>query len=121
MTENSKYNIWAQATRNNPHALYRRMRQEDPVFRVIDGLGQTVWFFTRYEDSVAVLKDRRIIKDIRQGIRKSNYFLAVERRAAIRKGLSLIKRAHKTHAIRLSILYCLLQLHQADEDQQLKL
>ncbi len=68
MTKYSKYDIWAQETRNNPHPLYRRMRQEDPVFRVIDGLGQTVWFFTRYEDSVAVLKDGRLIKDVRKNL-----------------------------------------------------
>lgn len=68
MTQTSKYDIWGQGTRNNPHALYRQMRQEDPAFRVIDGMGQTVWFFTRYEDSVAMLRDKRIIKDIRKNL-----------------------------------------------------
>jgi cytochrome P450 PksS len=68
MTDKSKYDIWGQATRSNPHSLYRQMREEDPAFRVIDGLNQTVWFFTRYEDSVAVLKDKRIIKNIQKNM-----------------------------------------------------
>ena len=68
MTDTSKYDIWGQATRNNPHRLYRQMRQEDPAFRVIDGMGQTVWFFTRYEDTIAMLKDRRVIKDIQKNL-----------------------------------------------------
>lgn len=70
MTESSKYDIWGQSTRNNPHPIYKQMRENDPAFRVIDGLNQTVWFFTRYEDSVAMLKDKRIIKNIRQNLPK---------------------------------------------------
>lgn len=65
---NSKYDIWGQATRNNPHPLYKQMREKDPIFRVIDGLKQTVWFFTRYEDSVAMLRDKRIIKNLRRNL-----------------------------------------------------
>jgi cytochrome P450 len=68
MTENSKYNVWSQATRNNPHPLYRQMRENDPAFRVIDGMGQTVWFFTRYADSVSILKDKRAIKNPRKSL-----------------------------------------------------
>jgi cytochrome P450 len=68
MTSESKYNIWSQETRNNPHPLYRQMRENDPVFRVIDGMGQTVWFFTRYEDSVSILKDKRSVKNFRKSI-----------------------------------------------------
>lgn len=65
MTTTSKYNIWSQETRNNPHDLYRQMRQVDPTYRVIDGMGQTVWFFTRYDDSVSMLRDKRSIKNPR--------------------------------------------------------
>lgn len=68
MTETSKYDIWGQATRNNPHPIYRQMREQDPTFRVVDGLGQTVWFFTRYEDAVSVLRDRRIIKNVQKSL-----------------------------------------------------
>jgi len=68
MTSQSKYDVWGQATRNNPHPLYRQMRENDPVFRVIDGMGQTVWFFTRYDDSVSILKDKRSIKNPRKSL-----------------------------------------------------
>lgn len=68
MTAQSKYDIWGRATRNNPHPLYRQMRENDPAFRVIDGLGQTVWFFTRYDDSVSILKDKRAIKNFRKNL-----------------------------------------------------
>ena len=68
MTDTSKYDIWGQATRNNPHPMYRQMRQEDPAFRVVDGMGQTVWFFTRYDDTIAMLKDRRVIKDVQKNL-----------------------------------------------------
>lgn len=68
MTATSKYNIWSQQTRNNPHPLYEEMRENDPVFNVIDGMGQTVWFFTRYDDSVSILRDKRSIKNPRKSL-----------------------------------------------------
>lgn len=68
MTSESKYNVWSQETRNDPHPLYRQMRENDPVYRVIDGMGQTVWFFTRYDDSVSILKDKRSIKNPRKSL-----------------------------------------------------
>ena len=68
MTTASKYNIWSHETRNNPHLLYREMRENDPTYRVLDGMGQTVWFFTRYKDSVSILKDKRSIKNPRKSM-----------------------------------------------------
>lgn len=68
MTERSKYNVWAQSTRNSPHELYRTMREEEPTFRVVDGMNQTVWFFTRHKDSVAILKDSRSIKNVAKSL-----------------------------------------------------
>ena len=68
MTSQSKYDVWGQETRNNPHPLYRQMRENDPAFRVVDGMGQTVWFFTRYDDSVSILKDKRAVKNIRKSL-----------------------------------------------------
>lgn len=77
MTTASKYAIWSRATRNNPHPLYEQMRRDDPIYRVIDGLNHVVWFFTNYEDTVAVLKDKRFIKNGRKNlppeIRKQYY------------------------------------------------
>lgn len=57
--------IWAKEHRTNPHPLYARMRSEAPVYRAISPQsGQPVWFFTRYDDCVAVLKDPRFGKEI---------------------------------------------------------
>lgn len=63
MTAKSKYPIWSSETRARPHALYKQMREQDPIYNVMDGMGQNVWFFTRYHDTVAVLKDPRFMKN----------------------------------------------------------
>lgn len=68
MASTSKYNIWSQQTRNNPHELYRQMRENDPTYTVVDGMGQTVWFFTKYADSVSILRDKRSIKNPRKSL-----------------------------------------------------
>lgn len=59
------YDIWAPEHRANPHPLYARMRREAPVYRTVSQVtGKPVWFFTRYDDCVAVLKDSRFGKEI---------------------------------------------------------
>lgn len=58
------YPIWSDAARRDPHALYARLRAEAPVYKGTGPVsGNTFWFFTRYEDCVALLKDQRFIKD----------------------------------------------------------
>lgn len=60
-----QYDIWGRETRANPQALYERMRQETPIYGGIGPqTGRTFWFFTRYTDCVAVLKDQRFGKEI---------------------------------------------------------
>jgi cytochrome P450 PksS len=61
------YDIWSPKTRANPQALYERMRIEDPVYCGIGPVtGRNFWFFTRYDDCVAVLKDPRFGKEFRK-------------------------------------------------------
>jgi cytochrome P450 PksS len=61
------YDIWSPKTRANPQALYEKMRIEDPVHRAIGPeTGRGFWFFTRYDDCVAVLKDQRFGKEFRK-------------------------------------------------------
>lgn len=63
------YPVFDNATRANPQAVYARMRQDDPIYRAIGPVtGNNFWFFTRYDDVVAVLKDRRFAKDIKKGL-----------------------------------------------------
>lgn len=66
-TVNTKYRIWDADVRQNPHALYKTMRENDPVTLAIGPVsGNRFWFFTRYDDVQAVLKDQRFGKDTRR-------------------------------------------------------
>ncbi len=59
------YPIWDPKMRANPQALYAQMRRENPIYGAIGpATGRRFWFFTRYEDCVAVLKDPRFGKDL---------------------------------------------------------
>jgi cytochrome P450 len=63
-TANITFDILNPKTRSNPQAMYEQMRQEAPVYNTISPMtGNRLWFFTRYDDAVAVLKDPRFGKD----------------------------------------------------------
>jgi cytochrome P450 PksS len=63
----NKYKIWNAEARRNPQAVYAKMRADDPIYAGIGPMtGRTFWFFTRYEDVVAALKDPRFGKDPRR-------------------------------------------------------
>ncbi len=56
------FDIFAAEAQGN-HALYERMRNDDPVHRAIDPqTGQPVWFLTRYDDCVSFMRDKRFSK-----------------------------------------------------------
>lgn len=60
------YPILNPESRANPQAIYARMRQSDPVCRLVGPQsGNSFWFFTRYQDVVAILKDPRFVKNVR--------------------------------------------------------
>ena len=59
------FDPWDPSHLPNPHALYRSMREEAPVWRGIGPLtGRPIWFLTVYNDCVAALRDDRLGKDI---------------------------------------------------------
>ena len=59
------FDIFAPEARGN-HALYERMRNDDPVHRAVDpGTGRSVWFLTRYDHCVSFMKDKRFSKEHR--------------------------------------------------------
>lgn len=63
-TPTLSYPLFERATRAHPQAVYNAMRTEAPIFRVIGPQsGNTLWFFTEYEDVQAILKDNRFVKD----------------------------------------------------------
>jgi cytochrome P450 len=62
-----KYDLYGEAFRADPYAVFARMRRQDPVFRQPGIDGKTmIWFATRYEDVAAVLlDDERFVRDPR--------------------------------------------------------
>lgn len=67
VTKVNIYDIWNPKTRANPQALYEQMRNEDPIHRATGPVtGRNFWFFTRYDDCVAILKDQRFGKEFRK-------------------------------------------------------
>lgn len=67
-TDNNLYPIFRRATRANPQAVYNQMRTENPIWKGISQFDNPIWFFTRYEDVVTVLKDRRFVKNARKNL-----------------------------------------------------
>jgi cytochrome P450 len=60
-----KYDLYSQATKDNPYPVFAAMRQNDPVF-CQPGINRNVmiWFLTRYEDVEAMLRDdTRFVRD----------------------------------------------------------
>ncbi|MFE5677457.1 cytochrome P450 [Streptomyces erythrochromogenes] len=49
----------------DPFPLYRELREEGPVRRVVAAGGLDVWLVTRYEDGLAALSDSRLSSDVR--------------------------------------------------------
>ncbi|MDN8588883.1 cytochrome P450 [Paenibacillus sp. 11B] len=61
----------------NPYPVYKKLRQNDPIHRVLFPHGDFGWIITRYEDAVEVLKDNRFSKDVikRYGPDQDNIFV----------------------------------------------
>ncbi|MFE6910000.1 cytochrome P450 family protein [Streptomyces erythrochromogenes] len=49
----------------DPFPLYRELREEGPVRRVVAAGGLDAWLVTRYEDGLAALSDSRLSSDVR--------------------------------------------------------
>ncbi len=61
-----KYDLFSPEFKANPFPTWSRMRQEAPVYALQTPKGETIWYITRYEDVMAVLKDsNHFIKDVR--------------------------------------------------------
>jgi cytochrome P450 PksS len=48
----------------DPYPFYARMREHAPVFRLSIALPQQFWLLTRYDDTVAMLKDERLSREL---------------------------------------------------------
>ena len=64
MQKQQTMNIWSWEARQNPHALYKLVRETDPVHRAVGPVtGNSFWFLMRYDDCVTALKDPRLSKE----------------------------------------------------------
>lgn len=65
-----KYDLYSQATKNDPYAVFARMRRDDPVFSQLGLDGKVkIWFVTRYEDVQTVLhQDELFVRDPRNAL-----------------------------------------------------
>jgi cytochrome P450 len=65
MTEQRKYELYSQSFRKHSHAVFERMRMEDPVFKQPGLDGKTpIWFVARYAEVEQVLLDsKRFVRD----------------------------------------------------------
>lgn len=68
-TDVNIYPIFSRSTRAKPQIVYEQMRQNDPIWKGTGPqTGNPLWFFTRYDDVVNVLKDQRFVKDARKNL-----------------------------------------------------
>ncbi len=58
------YDLFSRDFKACPHATFATMRRDDPIYGHRDRNGQTMWYVTRYEDVVAIMRDPRFIKDV---------------------------------------------------------
>ena len=64
---NPHYDLFSRRFKANPFPTFAVMRQEAPIYAHKAPDGTTIWYITRYEDVVAILKDNdHFVKDIRQ-------------------------------------------------------
>lgn len=61
--------LFSPAFKANPFATFAQMRQEVPIYAHQAPNGTTIWYITRYEDVVAILRDNdHFVKDIRHAL-----------------------------------------------------
>src|SRR5262245_40861850 len=63
MKENPDPDIASPEFKADPFEFYARLRAETPVFRVKLPNRQHAWLLSRYDDTLAMLKDERLVKD----------------------------------------------------------
>ncbi|CAM3343852.1 cytochrome P450 [Paenibacillus taichungensis] len=75
--ETSQSELFTQEFTQNPYPVYEKLRQNDPIHRVLFPHGDFGWIISRYEDAVEVLKDNRFSKDVvkRYGPDQQNIFV----------------------------------------------
>lgn len=57
------YDLFSPIFKANPHPTFAQMREHHPIYAHQDRSGHTIWYFTRYADVVAVMRDPRFVKE----------------------------------------------------------
>jgi cytochrome P450 len=58
------YDLFTPTFKSDPFPTFARLREERPIYGHVAPNGRTIWYISRYEDVVAVLKDKqRFVKD----------------------------------------------------------
>jgi cytochrome P450 len=58
------YDLFTPTFKSNPFPTFETLREERPIFAHTAPNGRTIWYVSRYEDVVAILKDhQRFVKD----------------------------------------------------------
>ncbi|MDO3412294.1 cytochrome P450 [Saccharibacillus sp. CPCC 101409] len=62
--ESARSGLFTPEFTQNPYPAYARMREDEPIAKLMFPDGQFGWMITRYEDAAEILKDNRFIKDM---------------------------------------------------------
>ncbi|HET7578822.1 MAG TPA: cytochrome P450 [Bacillales bacterium] len=60
---NNHPDFFSESFNQNPYPIFENLRDNEPIYRMTMPDGQTGWIISRYEDAVAALKEKRLIKD----------------------------------------------------------
>ena len=61
-----KYDLYSQDFKRDAYTTFAKLRQDDPILHQSSLAGnEKIWFFSRYEDVEAILKDERFSRDWR--------------------------------------------------------
>jgi cytochrome P450 len=66
VSQTPELDLFSPSNKANPYPNFSLVRTSDPVYRLKQENGRSTWLITRYDDSLAVLKDQRFIKDARR-------------------------------------------------------
>ena len=64
-TSTDQINFFTAEHKKNSYRIYQFLREQAPIFRTSDPMGENYWVITRYQDVQAALKDSRLIQSWR--------------------------------------------------------
>jgi len=56
-------NLFTSNFKDKSHDIYKKLRTEDPVHRLVLPNNQIAWLITRYDDALNIFSDKRLFKN----------------------------------------------------------